>query len=55
MLAQLTYQDLIEVARICAQHAEEARTEGAAVELIRLAKQYIERATDLGPPSKRAN
>jgi hypothetical protein len=55
MIAQLTYQDLIEVARICAQHADEARTEGAAVELIRLAEQYIQRATELGPLPGKAN
>jgi len=55
MPVELTYQDLIEVARICAQHADEARTEGAAAELIRLAEHYIHRATEIGPLPKKTN
>jgi hypothetical protein len=42
-----TYHDLVQLARICLRQADSAESEGVAVELRRMAKEYQMRADDL--------
>ena len=48
-----SYDDLIELARICRQQAREAKAKNVAGELMRMAKEYEKRAASLcsGPSS----
>jgi hypothetical protein len=55
------YNDLVELARICASHARQASTKQVAAELWRMADMYRTRAMaldsgksiDIGPPPER--
>jgi hypothetical protein len=51
-----SYDDLIELARICREQAREAKAKNVAAELRRMAKEYQKRAASLcsSPPPKRS-
>jgi hypothetical protein len=42
-----TYKDLVELARICVEHARAAKNFEAAAALKRIAKEYQQRAAEL--------
>ena len=42
-----SYDDLIELSRICRQQAREAKAKNVASELMRMAKEYEKRAASL--------